>query len=127
MISLGLSFSESFLDVGTDWRVLVNSSPSGSISLILACYAPSLFLGGLSQLIGFSIKSYDSHMFLLRFMGIAPKNSTILLNTGTSLKGLISASLAISHSSVIPSYTAILAFLQSITALAVAKNPLPTS
>ncbi|GJV30629.1 hypothetical protein Tco_1387077, partial [Tanacetum coccineum] len=65
MISLGLSFSESFLDVGTDWRVLVNSSPSGSISLILACYAPSLFLGGLSQLIGFSIESYDSHMFLL--------------------------------------------------------------
>ncbi|GJT06988.1 hypothetical protein Tco_0841450 [Tanacetum coccineum] len=37
-------------------------------------------------------------MFLLRFMGIAPKNSTILLNTRTSLKGLISASLAISHS-----------------------------
>nr|GEX25759.1 hypothetical protein [Tanacetum cinerariifolium] len=51
-------------------------------------------------------------------MGIAPKNSTIRLNTKTSLKGLISASPAISHSS---------AFLQFIIALAVAKNPLPTS
>ncbi|GJS98282.1 putative reverse transcriptase domain-containing protein [Tanacetum coccineum] len=61
MISLGLSLSDSFLEVGTNWRVLVNSSAS-------------------------------------RFMGIAPKNSTILLNTKTSLNGLILASLAISHS-----------------------------
>ncbi|GJY80204.1 retrovirus-related pol polyprotein from transposon TNT 1-94 [Tanacetum coccineum] len=34
----------------------------------------------------------------LEVAGMAPKNSTILLNTRTSLKGLISASLAISHS-----------------------------
>nr|GFA79321.1 hypothetical protein [Tanacetum cinerariifolium] len=53
---------------------------------------------GLSQLIRFLIKSSDSHIFLLRFMGIAHKNSTILLNTRTSLKGFISASLVISHS-----------------------------
>nr|GEU99991.1 hypothetical protein [Tanacetum cinerariifolium] len=44
MISLGLSFSESFLVAGIDCRVLVNSSPSGSINLILACHAPSPFL-----------------------------------------------------------------------------------
>ncbi|GJX26557.1 retrotransposon protein, putative, ty1-copia subclass [Tanacetum coccineum] len=49
MISLGLSLSKSFLEVEIDWRVLVNSSPSGSISLILACHAPSSFLGGLSR------------------------------------------------------------------------------
>nr|GEV94989.1 hypothetical protein [Tanacetum cinerariifolium] len=83
--------------------------------------------------------------------GIVPRDSTIFLNTKTSLKGLGSKSLAISHSLrkwvvqygssltprsisltlnidiVILSPTAILAFLQSITALAVAKNPLPTS
>ncbi|GJW10979.1 hypothetical protein Tco_1576806 [Tanacetum coccineum] len=84
---------------------------------------------------------------------MAPKNSTILLNTRTSLKGLILASLAISHSLgkwqskkvfpgvvrdlraysipsygvVIPAPTAILVVLQSITALAVARNPLPIS
>ncbi|GKB68927.1 hypothetical protein Tco_0930339 [Tanacetum coccineum] len=81
MISLGLSLSEIFLVVGIDCRVLVNSSPSGSISLILACHAPSSFLGGLSQLIGFLIWSSDSHILLLRLMGMAPKNSTILLNT----------------------------------------------
>ncbi|GJV55658.1 hypothetical protein Tco_1456663 [Tanacetum coccineum] len=74
---------------------------------------------------------------------MAPRNSTILLNTKVSLKGLSSASLEISHSPgassspkstpftpntdlVIPSPTAILAILQSITALEVAKNPLPT-
>nr|GEU61338.1 hypothetical protein [Tanacetum cinerariifolium] len=49
MISLGSSFSESYLEVGTDWRVVMNSSPSMSNSIILACHAPSLFLGGLSQ------------------------------------------------------------------------------
>nr|GEV17590.1 hypothetical protein [Tanacetum cinerariifolium] len=41
---------ESFLVVGIDYKVLVNSSSSGSISLILACHAPSSFLGDLSQL-----------------------------------------------------------------------------
>nr|GEX93616.1 hypothetical protein [Tanacetum cinerariifolium] len=135
MISLGF-FWESFLVVGIDCNVLVNSSPSGSIILILACHALSQSLGGLSQLIRFSINSFDSHMFPLRFIGKAPRNSTIRLNTRTSLKGLISASLAISHSPVsftphtdleILSHTAIFAFLQSITALAVARNPLPTS
>ncbi|GKE43853.1 hypothetical protein Tco_1471137, partial [Tanacetum coccineum] len=77
-------------------------------------------------------------------IGMVPRNSTIFLNTKMSLKGLTSTSLAISHSPgmlsspksssltpnivlVSPSPTAILAFLQSITALAVAKNPLPTS
>ncbi|GJR21327.1 hypothetical protein Tco_0969854 [Tanacetum coccineum] len=40
MISLGLSLLESFLEVGTDWRVLVNSSPSGSIRLILHAMPP---------------------------------------------------------------------------------------
>ncbi|GJR36010.1 hypothetical protein Tco_1211694 [Tanacetum coccineum] len=77
-------------------------------------------------------------------MGMAPRNSTIRLNTRVSLKGLSSASLEISHypgassspkstpftpntDLVIPSPTAILAILQSITALAVARNPLPTS
>nr|GEY71008.1 hypothetical protein [Tanacetum cinerariifolium] len=146
--------------MGIDCRVLVNSSPCRSISLILACPAPSSFLGGLSHLIGFLIKSSDSHMLLLRFMGMALNNSAILLNTRTSLKGLLSASLAIFHSSgrcqskkyllayvvqygasslpkstpftlntdlEIPSPIAILAILQSITALAVARNPLLTS
>ncbi|GKA61104.1 uncharacterized mitochondrial protein-like protein [Tanacetum coccineum] len=122
MISLGLSLSKSFLEVGTDWRVLVNSSSSGSISLILACYAPFPFLGGLSQLIGFYIKPSDSHMFLLRFMGLAPKNSTILLNTSTSLKGLISASLAIFHSSV-SSNSPMLSFLKRYNGIMFTQDP----
>nr|GEV41427.1 putative reverse transcriptase domain-containing protein [Tanacetum cinerariifolium] len=75
---------ESFLVVEIDCRVL-NSSQSGPINRILAYYAPSSFLGGLSQLIGFSIKLSNSHMLFLRLMGIAPRNSTILLNTKVAM------------------------------------------
>nr|GEZ35878.1 hypothetical protein [Tanacetum cinerariifolium] len=61
MISLGLYFLESFLVVRIDWRVLVNSSPSRSIILILACHAPSPFLGCLSIL----AKMKDPGLFTL--------------------------------------------------------------
>ncbi|GKE56209.1 hypothetical protein Tco_1495394 [Tanacetum coccineum] len=118
MISLGLSLSESFLVVGIDCMVLVNSSPFGSISLILACHAPSPFLGGLSQFIGFLIRSSNSHILLLRLMGMAPKNSTILLNTKVSLKGLSSASLSISHSLASALVFALASALASALALA---------
>nr|GEV21672.1 hypothetical protein [Tanacetum cinerariifolium] len=50
MISLELSLSKSFLVVGINCRVLVNSSSSKSIILILACHAPSPSLGVPSSL-----------------------------------------------------------------------------
>ncbi|GJZ32995.1 hypothetical protein Tco_0578431 [Tanacetum coccineum] len=138
MISLGLSLSESFLVVGIDCRVLVNSSPSGSISLILACHAPSPFLGGLFLFIGLLIKSFDSHMLLLRFMGVcAPTPSELGRGLYDSLfPSVVQYGASSSPKStlftpntdlVILSPTAILAILQFITALAVARNPLPTS
>ncbi|GJX44209.1 hypothetical protein Tco_0260885 [Tanacetum coccineum] len=58
MISLGISISKSFLVVGIDCKVLVNSSPSGSIIIILACHAPSPFshrlgaMGSMSSFVG---------------------------------------------------------------------------
>ncbi|GJY27754.1 hypothetical protein Tco_0403521 [Tanacetum coccineum] len=110
MISLGLSLSESFLVVGIDCRVLVNSSPSGSISLILACHVPSPFLGGLFQFIGLLIKSSDSHMLLLRFMG----------GFGAAIHPELGRGL---YDSLFPMRGSNM----SITALAVARNPLPTS
>ncbi|GJQ96467.1 hypothetical protein Tco_0007606 [Tanacetum coccineum] len=70
-------------------------------------------------------------------MGMTPINSSILLNTKDSLfpsvvqEGASSSPKSIPFTLntdlVIPSLTAILAILQLITALAVARNPLPTS
>ncbi|GKC50177.1 hypothetical protein Tco_1072922, partial [Tanacetum coccineum] len=96
--------------------------------------------------------SSDSHILLLRLMDMAPKNSTILLNTkgvhaptiselGYGLFDSLFLSVVQYGASsspksnlftpnidlVIPFPTAILAILQSITALVVARNPLPTS
>ena len=91
--SLGSNFSFNFLSVGLVLYAFSNFSPSGLYKVSLMCHHPSPSLGGFFQFHSSSSSSLF-YLFIPRFIGKVPWNSTIFLKTRGSSNGSSSISLA---------------------------------